>query len=78
MKRLSSSYNLKCPVARTLDLIGERQISRIDVDTGFNPAGKTRRRRQFRHIIEAAGHPNTPGFSLATSTKDLGTVFLIR
>jgi DNA-binding HxlR family transcriptional regulator len=24
MKRMSSSYNLKCPVARTLDLIGER------------------------------------------------------
>jgi len=24
MKRASSSYNLKCPVARTLDLIGER------------------------------------------------------
>ena len=24
MKRTSSSYNLKCPVARTLDLIGER------------------------------------------------------
>ena len=24
MKRTSSRYNLKCPVARTLDLIGER------------------------------------------------------